>query len=243
MGYILIIGATSDIARSVAEAYAAKGYDLCLAARRSGDLTDFAGSLEARYGRRVVCTDLDVVAYDTHRAFYESLDEKPVGVIQAVGYLGDQLAAQQDFEEAQAILNANLTGVVSLLNIVANDFEARREGFIVGISSVAGDRGKKSNYIYGSAKAGLTAYLSGLRNRLASANVHVLTVKPGFVETKMTEKMDLPPLLTKKPDQVAAAILRAQQSGRNEIYVGAVWRWMMVVIRAIPEALFKRLNM
>ncbi len=145
-------------------------------------------------------------------------------MISAIGYLGEQEKAQSDFKEAQQIMDTNYTGVVSLFNIIANDFEDRRSGFMVGISSVAGDRGRKSNYIYGSAKAALTAYLSGLRNRLYDAQVHVMTVKPGFVATKMTEGMDLPEKLTAQPEEVAEDIYKAQQKGKNVLYTKWMWR-------------------
>jgi len=139
-------------------------------------------------------------------------------------------------------MDTNYTGVVSLFNIIANDFEKRKSGFIVGISSVAGDRGRKSNYIYGSAKAAFTAYLSGLRNRLYDAQVHVLTVKPGFVSTKMTEGMDLPEKLTAQPEEVAEDIYKAQQKGKNVLYTKWIWRWMMLIIRSIPEFQFKKMS-
>ena len=131
---------------------------------------------------------------------------------------------------------------MSLFNIIANDFEKRKSGFIVGISSVAGDRGRKSNYLYGSAKAAFTAYLSGLRNRLYDAQVHVMTVKPGFVATKMTEDMDLPEKLTAQPDEVADDIYNAQQKNKNVFYTKWIWRWVMLIIRSIPEWKFKGMN-
>ena len=170
------------------------------------------------------------------------LEEKPLGVISAVGYLGDQEKAQTNFEEAKKIIDTNYTGIVSLFNIIANDFEQRRSGFIVGISSVAGDRGRKSNYIYGSAKAALTAYLSGLRNRLYDAQVNVLTVKPGFVATSMTAGMDLPEKLTAQPEEVAKDIYEAQQKGKNVLYTKWIWRWVMLIICNIPEFQFKKMS-
>ena len=140
-------------------------------------------------------------------------------------------------------MDTNYTGVVSLFNIIANDFEDRRSGFMVGISSVAGDRGRKNNYIYGSAKAALTAYLSGLRNRLYDAQVHVMTVKPGFVATKMTEGMDLPEKLTAQPEEVAEDIYKAQQKNKNVLYTKWMWRWVMMMIKMIPEWKFKGMSL
>ena len=242
MSYILIVGAKSDIAKAVAREYAHNGYDIYLAARESDELIEFAKDITVRTQRVVKLLELDIVDYDSHQAFYEQLDEKPLGVISAVGYLGDQELAQRDFSEAQKIMNTNYTGVVSLLNIVANDFETKRAGFIVAISSVAGDRGRKSNYIYGSAKAALTAYLSGLRNRLHDAQVQVLTVKPGFVATKMTADMDLPEKLTALPNEVAEDIFSAQQSGKSILYTKWIWRYIMMIIGLIPEWQFKKMS-
>jgi short-subunit dehydrogenase len=242
MSYILIVGAKSDIAKAVAKEYAHNGYDIYLAARDSDELIDFAKDITTRTQRVAKLIELDIVDYGSHQTFYDSLDEKPLGVISAVGYLGEQELAQRDFHEAQKIIDTNYTGVVNLLNIVANDFETKRAGFIVAISSVAGDRGRKSNYIYGSAKAALTAYLSGLRNRLHDAQVQVLTVKPGFVATKMTEGMDLPKKLTAQPEKVAKDIYRAQQKSKNVLYTKGKWRWIMAIIRSIPEWKFKRMD-
>ncbi len=242
MSYILIIGAKSDIAKGTARKYASNGYNLYLAARKSSELEEFANDIRIRTQKDVKCVDLDILDYASHENIYDALEEKPLGVISAVGYLGEQDRAQSDFKEAKKIIDTNYAGVVSLLNIIANDFEKRKNGFIVGISSVAGDRGRKSNYIYGSAKAALTAYLSGLRNRLYDANVQVLTVKPGFVATKMTEGMALPEKLTAQPEEVAEDIYKAQQKGRNVLYTKWMWRWIMLIIKSIPEFLFKKKN-
>jgi decaprenylphospho-beta-D-erythro-pentofuranosid-2-ulose 2-reductase len=243
MSYILIIGAKSDIAKATAREYAKHGYDLCLAARNSDELKEFARDITVRNQRMVKVIDLDILDYKSHQAFYDSLEEKPLGVISAIGYLGEQENSQTEFNKAKQIMDTNYTGVVSLFNIIANDFEHRRSGFMVGISSVAGDRGRKSNYIYGSAKAALTAYLSGLRNRLWSAQVHVMTVKPGFVSTKMTEGMDLPEQLTAKPEEVAKDIYNAQRKGKNVLYTKWIWKWVMMIVRHIPEFQFKKMSL
>lgn len=242
MSYILIIGAKSDIAKATAREYAKHGYDLYLAARNSDELKGFADDITVRTQRMVKLVELDILDYKSHQAFYDSLKEKPLGVISAIGYLGEQEKAQIDFTEAHQIMDTNYTGVVSLFNIIANDFEKRKSGFIVGISSVAGERGRKSNYTYGSAKAALTTYLSGLRNRLYGAQVHVLTVKPGFVATKMTKGMNLPEKLTAQPEEVAEDIYKAQQKGKNVLYTKWMWKWVMLVIRNIPEFQFKKMS-
>ncbi len=242
MSFVLIVGASSDIAKACAREYAKNGYDLYLASRDSKNLEDFKKDIEVRTARVVKLVDLDILDFDSHQEFWDSLDEKPLGVISAVGYLGNQKKAQSDFSEAKRIIDTNYTGLVSLFNIIADDFEARRSGFIVGISSVAGDRGRKSNYIYGSAKAGFSAYLSGLRNRLYEAQVQVVTVKPGFVDTKMTKGMDLPKKLTAKPNEVAKDIFNAQQKGKDIVYTKWIWRYIMLIIKLIPEWQFKKMS-
>jgi decaprenylphospho-beta-D-erythro-pentofuranosid-2-ulose 2-reductase len=243
MSYILIIGAKSDIAKATAREYAKHGYDIYLAARNSDNLSEFAKDITVRAQQKVKTIELDILDFQSHQTFYDQLEEKPLGVVSAVGYLGEQSEAQSDFQEAQLIIDTNYTGLVSLFNIIANDFEQRRNGFIVGISSVAGDRGRKSNYIYGSAKSALSTYLSGLRNRLYASQVHVMTVKPGFVATKMTEGMDLPEKLTGQPEEVANDIYNAQQKNKNVLYTKWMWRWIMLIIMAIPERVFKRMSM
>jgi short-subunit dehydrogenase len=243
MSYIVIIGAKGDIAKALARKYAKQGYDLYLTARQVSELESFASDITIRTERKVQCIELDVLNYASHQAFYKALPTKPVGVLITVGYLGEQQKAQSDFNETQKIINTNFTGIVSLLNIFADDFEKRKTGFIVGISSVAGDRGRKSNYLYGATKAALTAYLSGLRNRLYQANVHVLTVKPGFVNTQMTAKMDLPKKLTIQPEVVANDLYQAQQQQKNVLYTKWIWQWIMLIIRNIPESIFKRMSL
>lgn len=242
MSYVLIIGAKSDIAKATAREYAKNGYDIYLAARNSSDLNEFANDVKVRTEQKIQVLELDILDYKSHQKFYDSLDEKPLGVITAVGYLGEQKNAALDFKESQKIIDTNYTGVVSILNIIANDFEERKSGFIVGISSVAGDRGRKSNYIYGSSKAALSTYLSGLRNRLNDANVHVMTVKPGFVATTMTEGMDLPEKLTAQPEEVASDIYNAQQNNTTVLYTKWIWKYVMLIIKHIPEFIFKKMS-
>lgn len=243
MPYILIAGASSDIAKALAKKYAHNGYDLYLAAQKPESLDQFAQNLHKQTQRSVINLSLNILDFTSHSDFYQKLPEKPEGVICAVGYLGNQHRAQNTFTEAEKIIDSNYTGIVSLLNIIANDFETRKRGFIIGISSVAGDRGRQSNYLYGSAKAALSTYLSGLRNRLHHSNVNVLTVKPGFVTTKMTAHMTLPAVLTTKPSVVANAIYQAQQKRKAIIYTKPIWRGIMWLIQHIPEAIFKRMHL
>lgn len=242
MPYLLILGARSDVAKAVARQYAEAGYNLYLAARNATQLEAFATDINVRTQRTVSCVELDILDFDAHQSIYDALDIKPEGVISLVGYLGAQDKAQIDINETRKIIDSNYTGVASFLNVCANDFEARKHGFIIGVSSVAGDRGRRSNYVYGSAKAALSAYLSGLRNRLSDSGVDVLTVKPGFIDTQMTRGMDLPKLLTATPDEVSADIFSAQQKRKNVIYTKWMWRWVMLIIICIPEWKFKGMN-
>jgi decaprenylphospho-beta-D-erythro-pentofuranosid-2-ulose 2-reductase len=244
MKTVLLLGAASDVGRALAQAFAQRGDRLLLAARRPDEqLADLVADLRIRWNAEARAVAFDALAPDTHRAFYEGLPWAPDIAICVFGYLGEADTARKDFVEARRILDTNFTGAVSILDLVAQDFERRRAGAIVGLGSVAGDRGRQSNYHYGSAKAGLAAYLSGLRNRLFPAGVLVLTVKPGFIDTKMTEGLKLPPPLTAQPEQVARDILRALERKKDVLYTLWMWRWIMLLIRHIPERLFKRLKM
>jgi decaprenylphospho-beta-D-erythro-pentofuranosid-2-ulose 2-reductase len=243
MERVLILGAKSDIARALAHRFAREGFDIIMASRGASELENDLKDLQIRYGIKAEAEEFDALAYDSHAGFYGRLTPKPAVVLCAVGYLGDQKLAEQDPGEARKIIDTNFTGCASVLNVVANDFEMRKSGCIIGISSVAGERGRQSNYFYGSSKAALTAYLSGLRNRLQKSGVRVITVKPGFVATRMTEGMDLPPLFTSSPEEVAEDVFRAYKEGRDELYTKWFWKWIMAIIRLIPEKIFKRLRL
>lgn len=243
MPSVLLLGATSDIAAALARKFASAGHDVLLAARNAHRLEPLRSDLSIRYGVAATLLEFDARGFDRHAAFWEALPAKPAITICVFGYLGEQAIAESDWAECRNILEVNYVGAVSILNIVANDYIARSQGTIVGISSVAGERGRQSNYLYGSAKAGLTAYLSGLRNRLFHHGLHVLTVQPGFVYTRMTESMALPPLLTAMPEQVASAVYNAVEKKKNIVYVRWFWRWIMLIIKSIPEFLFKKLKL
>ena len=242
MSYILIIGAKSDIAKEVARVYAKNGYNLYLASRQSEDLKDLANDIKIRSNVEVVLKEFDITKFETHSDFYNSLEPKPFGVIVAAGYMAEQKECENDFTKTLNTINVNFTGAVSILNIVANNMEKNKNGFIIGVSSVAGDRGRKANYIYGSSKAAFSAYLSGLRNRLFESKVQVLTVKPGFVATKMTAGLDLPVKLTAQPEEVAKDIFVAQQKGKDVLYTKSIWRVIMMIIKMIPEWKFKGMS-
>lgn len=241
MGPVLIVGAGSDIARACALRFAQAGHPIQLAARGGARrLTADATDIALRTGVAVSCHDLDILDTARHADFMDGLPALPAVVICAVGLMGDQAENQRDPTAAARVFRSNFEGPALLLGLIADRMEARGAGVIVGISSVAGERGRASNYIYGAAKAGFTAWLSGLRNRLSRSGVHVVTVLPGFVATAMTEGLDLPARLTAQPDEVAQAIFRAVARRRNVIHVRPVWALIMAIIRALPEPVFKR---
>jgi decaprenylphospho-beta-D-erythro-pentofuranosid-2-ulose 2-reductase len=242
-GNVLILGATSDIAVAIGSKYAAEGYSLTLAARDEGRTRIIAADLNIRYKVPVYITRFDALDFKSHEMFYKSLPEAPSIVFCVFGVLGDQGVAERSWQECATIIDSNYTGAVSILNVVAADFEQRKGGTIVGISSVAGDRGRQSNYFYGSAKAGFTAYLSGMRNRLFKSGVHVVTVKPGFMKTRMIEGMKTPGPLTASPEVVAKHIFKATAARKNVIYVLPIWRLIMFIICLIPESVFKKLKL
>ncbi|MEW5692083.1 MAG: SDR family oxidoreductase [Candidatus Hydrogenedentota bacterium] len=243
MSWLLVLGAKSDIARATARRFAIAGFNIYLAARNSDFLDIEIKDLEVRYKIKAMSLEFDVLKTETHKEFYDSIKEKPFAVLCAVGYLGDQRLAEKDFNEAKKIIDTNYTGCVSILNIIADDFEKRGYGYIIGISSVAGDRGRKMNCFYGSSKSAFSAYLSGLRNRLFQKNVRVMTVKPGFVRTKMTEGREIPDLLTAEPEEVASDIFNAYIKHRDILYTKWYWRYIMFIVIHLPEFIFKRMNL
>lgn len=239
---VLIIGALSDVGRALAHVYGREGHPLILAARRAGRLMSDVHDLNLRFGVPVRAVELDVLDLPAHGAFLDGLGDVPGIVICVVGLLGSQHEAEKSPAQADIIMRTNYLAPACLLGEIANRMQAVGSGCIIGVSSVAGDRGRASNYLYGSAKAGFTAFLSGLRNRLGRHGVQVMTIKPGFIDTNMTRGMALPPALTAQPLEVAEAIRKAQFRGRDVVYVRPVWRVIMLVIRLMPETLFKRLN-
>lgn len=239
---VLIVGGRSDIGLALAHRFAKAGHPVQLAARNAAGLGADKSDIETRHGVGVTVHELNILDTDSLTAFVDGLPVLPVVAICVVGLLGDQAVSETDLAAATLTMRSNFEGPALLTGLLANRFEERGSGTLVGISSVAGERGRASNYVYGSAKAGYTAFLSGLRNRLAKKGVHVVTVLPGFVATRMTEGMDLPARLTASPQEVAEAIFRGAAAGRNVLYVKPVWKAIMSAIRAIPERVFKGMS-
>jgi decaprenylphospho-beta-D-erythro-pentofuranosid-2-ulose 2-reductase len=243
---ILIVGATSAIAQAAARLFAARGDRLFLAARNPGRLDIVRQDLAARGGASVGVLAIDATDRGRHEALLDAAEQAMDGldtVLIAHGVLPDQKAAEQSVERMLADIDTNALSVLSLLTPVANRFEARRAGTIAVISSVAGDRGRKSNYVYGAAKGMVTIFLQGLRNRLAASGVAVITIKPGFVDTPMTAHLEKGGPLWASPEAVAAGIVAAIDRGRDVVYLPWFWQVIMLIIRHIPERIFKRLSL
>lgn len=241
-GSVLILGAQSDIAKAVVHRFAEEGYDIQLAARKINSLDIYKIDIELRYQVKVSLHEFDALDINSHVQFIDSLPKLPNVTICAVGLMGAQTENEQDLKVAVKVMRSNFEGPASIFALLANRLEQRGSGTLVGISSVAGERGRAKNYIYGSAKAGFTVFLSGLRNRLAKKGVNVITVLPGFVSTKMTKGMNLPSKLTAQPEEVAAALFNAVQKKHNIIYVKKIWWLIMKAILGIPEKIFKKMK-
>lgn len=245
MKKILIIGATSAIAEATARLWAGEGHRLYLVARNGERLQAMAADLKIRGAESTGVGVLDLNDFARHQQALDdavkALDGIDVVLI-AHGTLGDQKACEQDFNLTLRELNTNAISVISLLTHLANRFEAQGHGTIAVISSVAGDRGRQSNYVYGTAKAAVTVFLQGLRQRLHKSGVHVLTLKPGFVDTHMTRDFKKG-VLWVKPEVVARRIAGSVAGRRDVVYAPGFWRLIMAVIKLIPEKIFKRIKL
>jgi decaprenylphospho-beta-D-erythro-pentofuranosid-2-ulose 2-reductase len=244
---ILIIGASSAIAQAVAKIYAEQGARLFLVARDPARLDVIAADLRVRGALQVDTLAADLLDHDRHpeiiEAAMDALPELDVALI-AHGVLPDQPACEVSASKSVAMIDVNFISVVSLLTPLANRFAERGSGSIAVISSVAGDRGRQSNYVYGAAKSGLDAFLQGLRNRLNKSGVHVLTIKPGFVATPMTAHIEgRGGALWASAESVAAGIVKAIEKDRDVVYLPPFWALIMLIIRSIPERIFKRLSL
>lgn len=245
MRRVLIVGATSAIAEATARMLAERGDALYLVARNEARLGAVAADLSVRGSPRVGSEVLDANDFTAHEAMLARAESFLAGfdtVLIAHGTLSDQKACEGSVELTLREINTNALSVVALLTLIANRLAQRRAGTIAVISSVAGDRGRGSNYVYGSAKALVTAFLSGLRQRLGKCGVNVVTIKPGFVDTPMTAAFDKG-MLWAQPERIAHGIVRALDRNSSTVYLPGFWRPIMLVIRAIPESLFLRLSL
>src|ERR1700728_3560693 len=242
---ILALGATSALAEATLRLFAARKARFFLVARNADKLNAVAADLRTRGAASVATHVMDLDDTVAHPAMLHAA-EASLGTIElallAHGVLGDQAQAEASYSTAEAILGTNFMAPVSLITWLANYFEASRQGTLAVISSVAGDRGRKSNYVYGASKGALNVFLDGVRNRIDRAGVQVLTIKPGFVATPMTAHLP-PNALFAQPAQVAQSIVKAIEKRRDVAYVPAFWGLIMLVIRLIPRRIFKKLNL
>lgn len=242
---IVIIGATSAIAEACARRWAERPAHFFLVARNAQRLEQIKNDLQTRGASADGCV-LDANDLQVHAAMVDAA-RKALGRIDIVliahGTLSDQKTCENSADAAVAEIMTNGTSAIALLTHFANVLEAQRSGTLAVISSVAGERGRPSNYVYGAAKAMVTAFCEGLRARLFKVGVHVLVIKPGFVATPMTAQLKLPSLLTATPEAAAADIDAAIQRRRDVLFTRWFWRWIMLIIRMIPNAIFKKLSL
>jgi len=239
----LIVGASSAMARAFARLVAEQGASVLLAAR---DMTDTNRTAQDCLTRGASCAE--ALKFDARKPAGFSaicdrlaLEDGVLNVAVFVGSMPEQAAIDKNPALIDGVVCDSFTGPARLLQMVAPLLEARASGTIVGVASVAGDRGRIGNYVYGAAKAGFATYLSGLRNRLTRVGGHVVTVKPGFVDTAMTWGLD-GMFLVASPDMVARDIMTAVTKKKNVIYTPFFWRWIMLIIRTIPESIFKKMS-
>ncbi len=242
----LVLGATSGIAEATCRIWAAQGANIFLVGRSADKLNAMAGDLRVRGAAFVDMAVADLDALENHADLMAYAITQLGGLdvaYLAFGILGDQPQAEVDAAHAEQILHTNLTAPVSMLTWLANFCSKQGHGVLAVLSSVAGDRGRKSNYVYGASKAGLTAFVDGLRNRLDREGIAVLTIKPGPVKTAMTAGMPKQDKMA-DPNKVAKTIADAIAAGKGGIlYVPGIWWPIMTVIKAIPDSVFKKLNL
>ncbi len=241
----LIVGATSSIAQATARLFAEAGDALFLVARNRDRLQVLARDLCVRGAESVDVEVLDVLDYPSHQPVIETAIHAMQGldlVLIAHGSLLEQDECECPFDKIHKAFDVNLLSTISLILPLANYFEQRKQGTIAVISSVAGDRGRQGNYVYGSAKGALSIYLQGLRNRLYPCGVEVITIKPGFVDTPMTAEFSKG-LLWVCPDRIARGIISAVKNHKDVVYVPGFWRYIMLFVKLIPESIFKRLHL
>lgn len=242
---ILVLGATSAIAQAFTRRYVSRGDRVYLVGRNASSLEATEADLRVRTGATLFTEQVDLNDLARHESLIRSARRALGGldlVLVAHGELGDPNAASTDPSAAVRVLQTNFISAVSLLTLAARELESHGSGVIVAISSVAGDRGRQSNYVYGAAKGGLSIFLQGLRNRLHKKGVSVVTIKPGLVDTPMTRDFRKGPLWA-SPDRVARGIVRAVNRRSDVAYVPRFWRIVMLILRALPESVFKRLSL
>lgn len=235
---VLLLGATSGIAKALAREFARHGFELVLAGRDREEMEIIAADIRVRSGAKSQIVEFSATDFDSHPDFWKNCGTLD-GVVCCFGVMHEQSEAANNWKITREMIDLNYTASVSILNIAANEFEARGRGFIAILSSVAGDRGQRRNYLYGSTKAAVSTYAEGLRSRLFAAGVSVTTIKPGPVDTGMTFGLGKLPLLA-SPEKVASDIYRGIRRKADVVYTPAPWRFIMAIIGAVPAFLWKR---
>jgi short-subunit dehydrogenase len=244
MKKILILGATSAIAEHCARLWAGQGESMFLVARNENRLRAIASDLRVRGASKVETFILDLNEFGEHEEMLETANRNMDGIdiaLIAHGTLSNQKECEQSVELIMQELKTNALSTISLLTLIANDFEYKQSGTIAVISSVAGDRGRGSNYVYGSAKAMVTTFASGLRQRLHTSNVAVITVKPGFVDTPMTSSFKKG-LLWSKPEKIARMIVKSVNRRTPQLYTPSYWKFISLMIQSLPNAIFQKIK-
>lgn len=236
---ILFLGASSDIGLSLANIFAKNGFNLMLASRDTKCLKIKSNEIKKKNNTSISIYSFDILNEKNYVGFISKLEVVPDIVVCCVGYLGKQQKSQNSLHESSLVMRTNFLGPVSIINIFANMFEERGSGTIVGLSSVAGERGRASNYLYGASKAGFSAYLSGLRQRLYKKKINVITIKPGYVLTKLVKDKKLPFFLTISKEKAAEIIYIGIMKKRDIVYVGVIWFYIMFILKIIPEKFYK----
>ncbi len=234
---VLILGANSDVAKECIDLYVKKGYEVVAASRNLKQLEEF--TVERAISEKVKLANFDAVDFDSHKGFYESLETKPAIVVYAAGYLVDNEEALVNWQGAYQMMNVHYAGAVSIINIIATDESNKNLKQIIGLSSLSGVRGRKSNFIYGSTKSAFTQYLAGLRQYLMSRKIKVNVIVAGYIRSKMTAGLDLKESLMLEPDFIAKAVVNA----RNQLILvpGFKWKIIYMILKMLPESLVAKL--
>jgi decaprenylphospho-beta-D-erythro-pentofuranosid-2-ulose 2-reductase len=239
---VLILGASSDISIALAHKFAAAGHPIQLVSRSPNTMKRHQSDINLRYDVEVTLLSFDVLDVEKVEMFFDNLSETPTVVISMVGFMERASTVESRVDVVRKVIDTNFTGPAFFLEIAAQRLSRlETQTAVIGISSVAGDRGRNKNYWYGASKAGLTSALSAMRQRYQKSNLHVMTVCLGFVATKMTEGLDLPKALISTPEDTASLIIDALTKKKDVVYT---WKWLiiMTIIKIIPEKLFKKLS-
>ena len=240
---VLILGAKSQLSKSIARKFSDKGFNLVLAGRNISSLTNFSKEIKSKNNINCILQELDILNKNDHDNFFKNIKDVPDIVICVVGLMQKQNSDQELENEIDLVIKTNyLMPVIFIEKIINKSKNSKSEKTIIGISSVAGERGRASNYIYGSSKSGFTEYLSGLRQKFSKTNINIITIKPGYIRTKMTENISGPDFLFSSTESVANLIYQSYTKKKLVVYT-SIWKYIMVIIRIIPEKIFRKLNL